>query len=115
MDDLSITMSNEVKEGNHVGTAVVALESTVLTHGLPRPQNLQLARDMEKAVRENGAAPATVGFLDGCLHVGLSDAELERLANEENAYKVGPRDFATVEVKKAFGGTTVAGTMFACK
>src|SRR5512142_2673037 len=84
MDHLSITMSHEVKEGNRLGKVIVALESTVLTHGLPRPQNLQLARDMEKAVRENGATPATVGFLDGCLHVGLSDAELERLANEEN-------------------------------
>src|SRR6266496_3584966 len=115
MDHLSITMSNEVKEGNTLGKAIVALESTVLTHGLPRPQNLQLARDMEKAVHENGATPATVGFLDGCLHVGLSNAELERLANEENVYKVGPRDFAAVQVKKASGGTTVAGTMFACK
>lgn len=115
MDHLSITMSNEVKEGNKLGKAIVALESTVLTHGLPRPQNLALARDMEKVVRENGATPATVGFLDGCLHVGLSDAELERLANEEDVYKVGPRDFAAVQVKKASGGTTVAGTMFACK
>jgi pseudouridine-5'-phosphate glycosidase len=70
---------------------------------------------MEKAVRENGATPATVGFLDGCLHVGLNDAELEQLANEESVYKVGPRDFATVQLKKASGGTTVAGTMFACK
>ena len=52
---------------------VVALESTVLTHGLPRPQNLQLARDMEQAVHENGATPATIGFLDGYLHIGLSD------------------------------------------
>src|ERR1044071_2461989 len=115
MDHLSITMSDEVKEGNTLSKTIVALESTVLTHGLPRPQNLRLARDMERTIRENGATPATVGFLDGCLHIGLSDAELERLANEENVYKVGPRDFATVEVKKASGGTTVAGTMFACK
>ena len=98
-----------------MGKAIVALESTVLTHGLPRPQNLQLARDMEQAVRENGATPATIGFLDGCLHIGLSDAELERLANEIDAYKVGPRDYATVMVNGACGGTTVAGTMLACK
>jgi len=64
MDDLSIETSSEVKEGNNIGKAVVALESTVLTHGLPRPQNLQLARDMEQAVRENGATPATIAFLD---------------------------------------------------
>jgi pseudouridine-5'-phosphate glycosidase len=94
---------------------VVALESTVLTHGLPRPQNLQLAHDMEQAVRENGATPATIGFLDGYLHIGLSDTELERLANEKDPYKVGPRDYATVITGEACGGTTVAGTMLACK
>jgi pseudouridylate synthase len=115
MDELSIKKSNEVREGNLVGKAVVALESTVLTHGLPRPQNLHLARDMERTVRENGATPATIAFLDGCLHIGLTDSELERLANEIDVYKVGPRDYATVMVKEACGGTTVAGTMLACK
>lgn len=93
---------------------VVALESTVLTHGLPRPQNLQLARDMEATVRESGTTPATIGFLDGQLHIGLEDAQLERLANEDNVLKVGPRDYATVVAKKFCGGTTVAGTMLAC-
>jgi pseudouridine-5'-phosphate glycosidase len=93
---------------------LVALESTVLTHGLPRPQNLQLARDMEKAVREHGATPATIGFLDGNLHIGLTEPELERLANEKDVHKVGPRDFATVIFEEACGGTTVAGTMLAC-
>jgi pseudouridine-5'-phosphate glycosidase len=115
MDNLSIKRSDEVREGNQLGKAVVALESTVLTHGLPRPQNLELARNMEKALRENGATPATIGFLDGCLHVGLTDSELERLASEKDVYKVGPRDYATVMVNKACGGTTVAGTMLACK
>ena len=114
MDDLAIKTTNTVKEGN-LGKAIVALESTVLTHGLPRPQNLKLARDMEQAVRENGATPATIAFLDGLLHVGLTDSELERLANEQDVYKVGPRDYATVMVKKACGGTTVAGTMLACE
>jgi pseudouridine-5'-phosphate glycosidase len=94
---------------------IVALESTVLTHGLPRPQNLSLARDMEQAVRENGATPATIGFLDGSLHVGLNERELERLAAEKDAYKVGPRDFAAVMYRQTCGGTTVAGTMWACK
>ena len=101
--------------GNKSKFAHCRAESTVLTHGLPRPQNLQLARDMERAVREQGATPATVAFLDGHLHVGLNDAELERLANEDGAYKVGPRDFATVITQGANGGTTVAGTMLACK
>jgi len=94
---------------------VVALESTVITHGLPRPQNLELARNMERAIREEGATPVTVAFLDGQLHVGVSDAELERLANETEVIKIGPRDFATVMVAKRSGGTTVAGTMLACK
>lgn len=111
MDQLKITYADGIK----TGSPIVALESTVLTHGLPRPQNLQLARDMEQAVREGGATPATIGFLDGKLHVGLNAEELERLAIAGNVYKVGPRDFATVIAKKANGGTTVAGTMLACK
>ena len=115
MDNRTMMQNSEVREGINTGKPIVALESTVLTHGLPRPQNLQLARDMEDAVREAGAIPATIGFLDGKLRVGLSDAELERLANEDRIYKVGPRDFATVIAKKACGGTTVAGTMLACK
>src|SRR6266545_6618246 len=115
MDKNSILTSDEMKNGSGAGRPIVALESTVLTHGLPRPHNLQLARDMEKTVRENGAIPATIAFLDGKLHVGLNNAELERLANEDNVYKVGPRDYATVIAKKANGGTTVAGTMLASK
>jgi pseudouridylate synthase len=98
-----------------MGKAIVALESTVLTHGLPRPQNLQLARDMEQAVRENDATPATIGFLDGILHIGLTEAELDRLANEDHVYKIGPRDYAAVMSSGGSGGTTVAGTMLACK
>jgi pseudouridine-5'-phosphate glycosidase len=92
---------------------VVALESTVITHGLPRPQNLTLARDMERVIRENGARPATIAILDGKIRVGLTEAELERLANEDNVRKISRRDFATAVVKNECGGTTVAGTMFA--
>ncbi len=111
----TFTTSPDVKRAMSVSLPIVALESTVLTHGLPRPQNLYLARDMEQAVRENGATPATIGFLDGSLHVGLTELELERLASEKDAYKVGPRDFAAVMYRQACGGTTVAGTMWACK
>ena len=109
------TTSADVKRAMSASLPIVALESTVLTHGLPRPQNLYLARDMEHAVRESGATPATIGFLDGTLHVGLAEPELERLANERDAYKIGPRDFAAVIYNEASGGTTVAGTMWACK
>ena len=107
----SVEILGAMKKNLHV----VALESTVITHGLPRPQNLELARAMERAVREEGATPATVAFLDGELRIGLSEGELKRLANEGDAMKVGPRDFAAVRVNKGSGGTTVAGTMLACK
>ena len=110
-----IVTSNEVKRAAGISLSVVALESTVLTHGLPRPQNLQLANDMERTIRAEGVTPATIAFLDGYLHIGLTKGEIERLANERNVYKVGPRDFATVISQGASGGTTVAGTMFACK
>jgi pseudouridine-5'-phosphate glycosidase len=110
-----IIRSNEVKRAMGISLSIVALESTVLTHGLPRPQNLQLAHDMEHTIRAEGATPATIAFLDGSLRIGLSEAELDRLAKETKVYKVGPRDFATVISEGASGGTTVAGTMFACK
>ncbi len=86
----------------NISLPIVALESTVLTHGLPRPQNLQLAHDIERTVRDQGATPATIGFLDGYLHIGLSESELDRLANEKGIYKVGPRDFATVITQSPF-------------
>lgn len=110
-----IIRSNEVKRAMGISLSIVALESTVLTHGLPRPQNLQLAHDMEHTIRAEGATPATIAFLDGSLRIGLSEGELDRLAKETKVYKVGPRDFATVISERACGGTTVAGTMFACK
>jgi pseudouridine-5'-phosphate glycosidase len=107
--------ASDVKRAMDISFPLVALESTVITHGLPKPQNLKLAQDMERAVREEGATPATIAFLGGQLHIGLTSAELERLANEDDALKVGPRDFATAMVKGSSGGTTVAGTMFACQ
>lgn len=113
--ELKYIQTKEIERAQRIQLPIVALESTVLTHGLPRPQNLQLARDMELAVRENGALPATIAFLDGTLHIGLTEPELERLANEKDPYKVGPRDFARVMSEGICGGTTVAGTMLACK
>jgi pseudouridylate synthase len=92
---------------------IVALESTVLTHGLPYPQNLQLAHDMEAAVRGAGAIPATVALLDGKIRIGLTDQELARLANSKSNLKVSRRDLATAIVTRSSGGTTVAATMFA--
>ena len=106
-------ISQEVTRALNYGTPVVALESTVITHGLPHPQNLQLARDMEKQVQAQGAVPATVALLDGKIRIGLADAELVRLSESTSTLKVSHRDFATAIVKKMDGGTTVAGTMYA--
>lgn len=90
---------------------VVALESTVITHGLPRPQNLDLARQMEAEVRRAGAVPATAAVFHGDVFLGLRDEQLEELANDETAVKVSRRDFGAVCARKQNGGTTVAGTM----
>ena len=108
-----IELSPEITRALSMGAPIVALESTVITHGLPHPQNLELARDMEKQVRETGATPATVALLDGKIRLGLSDEELVQLSESESTLKVSHRDFATAIVKKANGGTTVAGTMLA--
>jgi len=109
----NISLSPEISRALDLGAPVVALESTVITHGLPRPQNLELARDMEKHVRDSGATPATIALLDGKIRIGLSDLELVRLSESESTLKVSHRDFATAIVKRMNGGTTVAGTMFA--
>ena len=103
----------EVLRARQQGTALVALESTVITHGLPQPENLALAHDMEAAIRTQGATPATIAILDDQIHIGLDDAELERLAAAQDVLKISLRDFATALVQHKLGGTTVAGTMFA--
>jgi pseudouridylate synthase len=91
---------------------VVALESTVLTHGLPYPQNVQLANDMEEDIRTIGATPATIALLKGIVHVGLSPQDMEQLVASDSApRKVSRRDFGITLANKENGGTTVAGTM----
>ena len=91
---------------------VVALESTVITHGLPRPVNLDLARRMEAEVLSIGVQPATVAILDGVVRLGLSNEELERLALSQNVRKVSRRDLAVAAARHQSGGTTVAATIF---
>lgn len=115
MDTLpaSFLIQDEVKRALRLNQPVVALESTVITHGLPPPHNLALARDMEAAVHADGATPATIAVLRGEIRVGLTDAELVEVASAPSAIKISRRDFATAIAKKASGGTTVAGTMFA--
>ena len=109
------TISPEIIRSLDMGHPVVALESTVITHGLPAPQNMDLARNMEERVREQGATPATVALLDGKIRIGINNEELERLANAKDPVKVSRRDFAKAIVKKLDGGTTVAGTMLAAQ
>ncbi len=105
----------EISRAIKARAAVVALESTVITHGLPYPQNLQLGRAMEAEVRRAGATPATIALLDGKLRVGLMDEELARLAESKSSLKIGLRDIAGAIIKRASGGTTVAATMFAAE
>jgi pseudouridine-5'-phosphate glycosidase len=105
------TPSADIARAIKLSLPIVALESTVITHGLPHPENLYLARDMEAAVRDEGATPATVAILDGQVRVGLIDSEIEDLSKAK-AIKVSRRDVATALIKKSHGGTTVAGTMF---
>lgn len=109
----TIKLSHEVSRALSLHLPLVALESTVVTHGLPRPQNLSLARDMEAAVREEGAIPATIGVLKGKLNIGMNEADLDVLASDPKARKISQRDFAIAAVNEENGGTTVAGTMFA--
>ena len=94
------------------GGPVVALESTVISHGLPRPQNLETARRIEAAVREEGATPATIGLLSGRLVVGLSAQEIELLANADQIHKLSRRDLASVLQSGKPGATTVAASIW---
>lgn len=94
------------------GRAVVALESTVITHGLPRPVNLDLARWMESEVLSVGVLPATVAMMDGVVRLGLTSEELENLALAKEVHKISRRDLATAVAKRQTGGTTVAASIF---
>jgi pseudouridine-5'-phosphate glycosidase len=108
-------ISDEVQRAREFDAPIVALESTVITHGLPTPQNMELALAMEEKVRGEGTVPATIALLDGQIRVGIGEAELKRLAYAKDPVKVSRRDFAKVIVKKLDGGTTVAGTMLAAQ
>jgi pseudouridine-5'-phosphate glycosidase len=105
-------VAEEVADALATGGAVVALESAIITHGLPRPQNLDTARAVEAVVRGRGAVPATVAVVDGRLRVGLDDAALERLACAAEVVKASRRDLAAALVAGRTAGTTVAATMY---
>ncbi len=103
-----------VAQALDLGLPVVALESTVITHGLPYPENINLAEDMEYQVRDHGATPATIGVIEGRVRIGLTVSEMELLAGAgQGLWKISPRDFAPAIARMVSGGTTVAGTLFA--
>ena len=93
----------------------MALESAVITHGLPYPKNLEVALQMQAAVAESGAVPATIAVVSGDIRVGLDEGEIRALAESKDNLKIGVRDFAHATIRRASGGTTVAATMFAAK
>jgi len=103
-------VSDRVAEALRDGVPVVALESTIITHGLPRPENLEAGREFERTVAEHGAVPATIGLLDGVARVGLESDELERLGTVEAPLKLSARDLPVAVAQSATGGTTVAAT-----
>ncbi len=105
-----IKYSAEVAAAKAAKRPIVALESTIISHGLPRPLNLQVAQEVESIVRGAGATPATIALLDGVIHVGLEPAELERIAVDENIVKASTRDLAIIEESKQSAATTVAAT-----
>ena len=100
----------EVAEALASGHGVVALESTIISHGLPRPDNLRIAREIEAEVRAAGAVPATVAVIDGLAHIGLDDAALTRIATDDDIVKASARDLATVAARGGTAATTVAAT-----
>lgn len=104
-------LSEEVADAIAGGQPVVALESTIISHGMPYPENLEVARGVEAVVRQNGAVPATIAVIDGEVHAGLGGDLLERLGNDPSVVKASSRDLATVLVKKRSAGTTVSATM----
>ncbi|KFG76093.1 pseudouridine-5'-phosphate glycosidase [Streptomyces mutabilis] len=107
---MTLVVSEEVRAAIGSRRPVVALESTIIAHGLPRPRNLQVARELEEAVRREGAVPATIAVLDGRPHVGLDKQQLERVANEDGIRKLGHRDLPLAVATGASGATTVSAT-----
>jgi len=106
-----IQFSEEVEKAKEEGKAIVALESTIISHGMPYPQNVEMAQKVEQIVRDNGGVPATIAIIDGKIKIGLSEDELELLASAENVSKVSRRDIAEILATKKIGATTVASTM----
>ncbi|KQQ91716.1 pseudouridine-5'-phosphate glycosidase [Massilia sp. Leaf139] len=106
-----LLFSPEVAAARTAGRPIVALESTIISHGMPYPQNVQTARKVEQIIRDAGAVPATIAIMDGRICIGLSDEQLEQLGTAPDAIKVSRRDLAYVLSQRLLGATTVAATM----
>ncbi|MBG9367876.1 pseudouridine-5'-phosphate glycosidase [Streptococcus sp. NLN64] len=106
-----LDIAPEVAAALEEGRPVVALESTIISHGMPYPQNVEMAQTVEAIIREEGAVPATIAIMDGKYKIGLSTEDLERLATEKDVAKVSRRDLALILAQKKIGATTVATTM----
>lgn len=113
MTQTPFVRSSSVQAAFDAGTPIVALESTIITHGMPYPQNLEMARQVEATVRAGGAEPATIAVIDGTLFVGLEDVQLETLAQTKGAAKLSRADMAVCLATGGTGATTVAATMIA--
>ncbi|MFW0761142.1 pseudouridine-5'-phosphate glycosidase [Staphylococcus cohnii] len=110
-----IEFSTEVAQAKADKKPIVALESTIISHGMPYPQNVEMATTVENIIREYGAIPATIALIDGKIKIGLENDELELLAKSDNVAKVSRRDFAEVLATKQIGATTVASTMMSAE
>ncbi|MEW9701113.1 pseudouridine-5'-phosphate glycosidase [Paenibacillus sp. SI8] len=106
-----LTFTDEVKEALATNKPVVALETTIISHGMPYPQNIEMAKKVEQIIRDNGAVPATIGIMDGKIKIGLNEQELEAFATNGNVEKVSRRDFPYILSSGKIGATTVAATM----
>lgn len=111
MIDLPLTLSPEVAEARANGAAIVALESTIITHGMPFPQNVETARRVEAEIRRQGAVPATIAIMDRRIHIGLTDAQLDALGQAKSVAKLSRADLAACLASGGTGATTVAATM----
>ncbi|NTJ42597.1 pseudouridine-5'-phosphate glycosidase [Agrobacterium larrymoorei] len=112
---LPIAYSTEVAAAKQRGAPIVALESTIITHGMPYPGNIQMAESVEQIIRDQGAIPATIAVIHGTLHIGLEKEQLEALAQTKDAMKVSRADIAFAIAERRTGATTVAATMIAAE
>src|SRR5690625_3967087 len=106
-----VSINPEVQEALDQGKPVVALESTIISHGMPYPQNVEMANQTEQIIRDNGAVPATIAIIDGKIQVGLDEEQLELMATAKDVAKVSRRDMAQILASSKLGATTVATTM----